>query len=89
MAPDFAHGRRAGSPRETFVPRIRIPESTWVIENGGRLLTLQEVADYLQVHPRTVRRRIALDGFPCVRIGKQLRFYAIDVHRWVSARKGE
>ncbi len=52
-----------------------------------RLLTLQEVADYVQVHPKTVLRWIAHAGLPCVRIGKSLRFDATDVLRWVSAKK--
>lgn len=50
------------------------------------LLTLQEVAAYLQVSPRTVRRLVRA-GFPHVRVGRVLRFAPDDVSRWVAARK--
>lgn len=64
-----------------------MPASTWAAEHRGQLLTLPEVAAYLRVHPKTVRRWIAQDGLPCVRIGNRVRFDATDILRWVSARK--
>lgn len=50
------------------------------------LLTLDEVAAFLNVSPRTVRRLLAR-GFPCVRIGRSARFEPQAVVRWVSARR--
>lgn len=51
------------------------------------LLTLREVAAYLRVSEKTVRRWVAQGRIPCVRLGRVVRFVAGDVFRWVSARK--
>ena len=52
-----------------------------------QLLTLREVAGYLRVHERTVRRWVAQEGLPCIHLGARLRFSARNVLRWVSARE--
>ena len=52
-----------------------------------RLLTLRQLAEFLQLDERTIRRWIASKGFPCVHLGTRLRFSQRDVLRWVSARK--
>ena len=52
-----------------------------------RLLRLREVAEFLQLDERTIRRWIVSKGFPCVHLGTRLRFSQRDVLRWVSARK--
>lgn len=49
------------------------------------LLTLHEVAGYLKVSPKTVRRLVRR-GFPCVRIGRSVTFSTQAVARWVAAR---
>ena len=51
------------------------------------LLTLRDVARYLQVSEKTVRRWVAQGRLPCLRLGRALRFEPGDVFRWVSARK--
>ena len=48
-----------------------------------KLLTVQQVAEYLNVSPRTIRRL----RLPCVRIGRSVRFERRDVLAWLSARK--
>jgi excisionase family DNA binding protein len=53
----------------------------------SELWTTGETAAYLGVHERTVRRLVARDGLPCVRVGSRLRFDPSDVLRWVAARK--
>jgi|CXWL01.1.fsa_nt_gi excisionase family DNA binding protein len=63
------------------------PDPSTLTGDRPRLLTLHEVAGYLQVHPKTVQRWIAHAGLPCVRIGKSIRFDPTDVLRWVSAKK--
>lgn len=50
-----------------------------------RLLTLREIAEFLQLDERTIRRWIGSKGFPCVHLGTRLRFRQRDVLRWVSA----
>jgi excisionase family DNA binding protein len=51
-----------------------------------QLLTLQQVAEYLNVSLKTVRR-LLLRGLPSVRIGRLIRFRQQDVARWIEARK--
>jgi excisionase family DNA binding protein len=52
-----------------------------------RLLTLSEVAGYLNVSPKTVRRLVASRRLQCVRLGRVLRFQPADLFRFVEARK--
>jgi excisionase family DNA binding protein len=52
-----------------------------------RLLTVREVAEFLQVHPKTVLRFTRSEGLPCLRLRARLRFDPADVVRWVSVRK--
>jgi len=52
-----------------------------------QLLTIQQVASYLSVSPRTVRRLLARGSLPFVRFGRLVRFREQDLARWVEARK--
>jgi excisionase family DNA binding protein len=51
------------------------------------LLTVQEVADLLRIHPKTVYDLAARGRMPCVRVGSRLRFVPRELDRWLSARK--
>ena len=51
------------------------------------LMTLPEVAALLRLSTRSVRRLVAYRRFPCLRIGRSLRFTRSDVLRWLAARK--
>jgi excisionase family DNA binding protein len=51
------------------------------------LLTIRQVAVYLAVSEKTVRRLIAAGRMRCVRIGRLIRIDPGDVSRWLSARK--
>ena len=51
------------------------------------LLTPAELARMLRVDRRTVYRRCMKEGWPCLKIGAQLRFNPQEVLRWLSARK--
>jgi excisionase family DNA binding protein len=52
------------------------------------LLTVEQVADQLNVSPRTVRRRIASRELPAVRLGSSpqspVRVSADDLARWLD-----
>jgi excisionase family DNA binding protein len=52
-----------------------------------RLWRVEDVARYLAVHPKEVYRFAALEGLPCFRLGRRLRFSPDDVLRWLAARK--
>lgn len=52
-----------------------------------QLLTIQQVADYLNVSPRTVRRLVAARRLPVVRFGRMVRFREQDLARKIEARR--
>ena len=51
------------------------------------LWTLGDVALYLCVSERQIRREVAAQRLRCVRIGRRLLFDPADVTRFVAARK--
>ena len=55
------------------------------LSNG--LLTLRQVAGFLGVSEKTVRRLVAAGKLRCVRLGRVLRFQPADLFRFVEARK--
>jgi len=69
-----------------------------VIHTDEPLWTLEEVAAYLRVSERTIRRWVRLEVIPCVRFGapdsdshrprKLVRFEPGVVRRWASGKGG-
>ena len=59
-------------------PKISIPDC---------LLTIKNVAAFLQVSEKTVLRRIAAGDLPSVREGRLLRVRPIDLDRYIAARR--
>ncbi len=51
------------------------------------LLTARELAQRWSVSEKTLRRWMAAERLPCVRVGRLVRFDPGDVSRWLSARK--
>ncbi len=52
-----------------------------------RLGTVHDVAQFFQVHWKTVELWRRKGGLPCVRQGGVIRYVLSDVLRWASARK--
>jgi len=50
-----------------------------------RLMTVPEVANYLQVHKGTVYSWVWADKLPCVRIGDLVRFRKSDIEDLLKA----
>jgi len=50
------------------------------------VLTLQEVADLLRVHPNTVYRRAREGTIPAFKIGSDWRFHRASIEEWMRAR---
>jgi excisionase family DNA binding protein len=44
-------------------------------QHPERLLTVVQVADRWQVHPRTIRRKIEKKQIPVIRIGRTIRIH--------------
>jgi excisionase family DNA binding protein len=57
-------------------------------DGSQRLLRVKDVARLLGFHEKTIYLWVERGVFPCIRIGKRLRFAASDVSRWLQARKG-
>jgi len=51
-----------------------------------RLLSVKEVAEYLNVKPVTVRRRANSGEIPSIRIGNRIRFHKQEIDRWLLSR---
>ena len=57
------------------------------MEPLNRLLTVQDLADYLDVPVATIYAwRYRRQGPPGFRVGRHLRFRSSDVERWISDR---
>jgi excisionase family DNA binding protein len=56
---------------------------------SGRLLTLQETADWLGTSERHVRRLVAERRITYLKIGGKLRFRRADVERFIDAGRVE
>ncbi|APR53219.1 helix-turn-helix domain-containing protein [Sphingomonas koreensis] len=50
------------------------------------LLTLRQAADFLGVHPNTVRRYARQAAIPCAKIGRDWRFLQADLVAWLRGR---
>ncbi len=51
------------------------------------LLTPEECASYLRVHPKTLGALIRRHGLPCSLVGRRRRFRRSEVDRWLEARR--
>jgi excisionase family DNA binding protein len=43
------------------------------------IMTAAEVAAFLRVHIRTIRRLVAHREIPCIRVGKSVRFFRSEI----------
>jgi excisionase family DNA binding protein len=61
------------------------------VDPGHRLLTVEDVAEALQLKASTVRAYAERGTLSCVRVGNRLRFRPSDVSLWIEQRhsKGE
>jgi len=67
-----------GATTEVFAPPAEQPPCK-VIPPVDGLLTKRQLAEYLQVHPRTVTRKVTEGVIPVIRIGSAVRFRLSDV----------
>lgn len=52
------------------------------------VLTLDEAADYLRVHPRTLRTKASSGAIPGAKIGKVWRFHRGQLETWLMEGGG-
>jgi excisionase family DNA binding protein len=53
----------------------------------GKVLTLEEVAEFLRVHPSTIYRLLRKRGIPAFKLGADWRFNLESIERWVKERE--
>ena len=53
-----------------------------------RLLTVGEMAGYLQISDATVYRMVRSGDIPCVRVGRSIRFRLAAVEVWLEESNG-
>jgi excisionase family DNA binding protein len=49
--------------------------------------SIEEMAHFLNLSVKSVRRLVTRGSLPCYRIGRLVRFMPGDVFRWLEARK--
>ena len=65
----------------------RVPSQDSAMDSVDRLLTVDDLADYLDVPVATIYGwRYHRQGPPGFRIGKHLRFRWSDIERWIEDR---
>ena len=81
----------------SWQPRKAATMGPWTSEGGRvlrfpgrpgseRLVTKAELAAHLQVHEKTIERRMA-SGMPCLRVGKRaVRFRISECEAWLEAQ---
>jgi len=53
-----------------------------------KLLTVEDLAAYLQVSTKTVYRMIRRSQLPCYRLGNRWRFRKEEVDKWLESERG-
>ena len=52
----------------------------------SEILTIKQVANYLQVTERTIYRLAASDGIPAFKVGGSWRFRKSDIDAWIASQ---
>lgn len=55
----------------------------------AEILTIKQVAGYLQVTERTIYRLAAAEGIPAFKVGGSWRFRRGDLDQWIAGRIGK
>jgi excisionase family DNA binding protein len=58
-------------------------------EHTAAVMTLEEVAAFLKIHPSTVYRLLKRHEIPAFKMGRDWRFNQESIERWVLAREAE
>jgi excisionase family DNA binding protein len=75
--------KKTGSART----RVTADPKRSLSERGGRLATPAEVADYLGVTERQIRRLLSRGDLPKIKIGGLVRLHLDDVDLYIDARR--
>jgi excisionase family DNA binding protein len=56
---------------------------------AAAMLTLEDVAQFLKVHPSTVYRLLKNRSIPAFKVGSDWRFNQDSIERWIKEREAE
>jgi excisionase family DNA binding protein len=82
-----AHDLWKADPRFHAEPEDVTPSEARTASPQRRLLTAQEVADYLAVKPSWVLQEARAGRLPVVRVGRYRRFRLAAIEAWAAARE--
>lgn len=57
------------------------------MNDDGKLLTLDEVAEYLRLSPGTVRTHVTAGSMPYLKAGASLRFRRSEIDAWMESHR--
>jgi excisionase family DNA binding protein len=60
------------------------PKKTGIAPTSSTILTVQELSEYLRVHPTTIYRLLRTKQIPGFRVGSDWRFNIDIIDRWCS-----
>ena len=66
---------------------MRREQRARIVESVERLLTIEDVADLLQMTPRFVEQQIRLDFIEAIIVGTDIRIEPAALRRYVESRK--
>jgi excisionase family DNA binding protein len=81
-------GERRGAETSVAGKNIDVAERAHmdrIAEMKNRILTVQELASYLQVHPSTIYRMLKKNQLPAFRVGSDWRFRVEAIDKWRAA----
>jgi len=64
-------------------------EKNQFFDNLNSVLTIQEVARILKVSPSSVYQLHYRKVLPSIKVGKHVRFFSMDVQRWLLSKRKE
>ncbi|MEA3369467.1 MAG: helix-turn-helix domain-containing protein [Candidatus Ratteibacteria bacterium] len=54
---------------------------------NDKLMTAKELAEYIQLNPLTVYRKVKTREIPCIRLGRSIRFRKEQIDAWLETLK--
>ncbi|MEA3369480.1 MAG: helix-turn-helix domain-containing protein [Candidatus Ratteibacteria bacterium] len=51
---------------------------------NSKLMTTKELAEYMQLNPLTVYKKVKEGDIPCVRVGRSIRFKKEQIDKWLE-----
>jgi len=81
--------KRGGARKGAGRPRLPKPRPEPPDVDESAVMTLQEVADYLNCHYGTAYRLARQGEIPCFKLAGHWRFLKSDVDRWIAKGGGQ